>query len=263
MSFLSLGLALSALTPLALMTLVAVRGRLWPADEPPAAAWTFFRRAAALALAAALLTVLLQLLRQWHGLPAPVVEGLWLSPLSAWVALLVQFLGTVIGVFSSRYLHGEPGQGRYMARLAGVLAGVHLLLLADHWLVLIAAWAAVGLALQHLLCFYTDRPFALLAAHKKRVADRLADLLLLAAAGAVRVMWRAPRVAALLREETGLDPAHSEARRPRRGRPPASSSSSRSLARTSARPPARWRTSAFPTCGWSSRGSNGRTRRRA
>jgi hypothetical protein len=124
MSSLSLGLALSALTPAALMTLVAVRGRLLPADEPPAAAWSFFRRGAGLALAAALLTVLLQLLRQWRGAPLPVVEDLLLSPLSAWVALLVQFLGTVIGVFSSRYLQGEPGQGRYMGRLAGVLAGV-------------------------------------------------------------------------------------------------------------------------------------------
>ena len=188
MSSLSLGLALSALTPAALMTLVAVRGRLLPADESPAATWSFFCRGAGLALAAALLTVLLQLLRQWRGAPLPVVEDLLLSPLSAWVALLVQFLGTVIGVFSSRYLQGEPGQGRYMARLAGVLAGVHVLLLADHWLLLIAAWAWVGHALHGLLCFYPDRPFAQLAAHKKRVSDRLADLLLLAAmAGA----WQA------------------------------------------------------------------------
>ncbi len=80
-----------------------------------------------------------------------------------------------------------------------MLAAVHLLLLADHWLVLIAAWAAVGLALQHLLCFYTDRPFALLAAHKKRLADRLADVLLIAAAalawtdvgsGSLSDLWR-------------------------------------------------------------------------
>lgn len=75
----------------------------------------------------------------------------------------------------------------------------HLLLLADHWLVLIAAWAAIGLALQHLLCFYPDRPFALLAAHKKRLADRLADALLIAAAalawhevgsGSLSDLWR-------------------------------------------------------------------------
>jgi NAD(P)H-quinone oxidoreductase subunit 5 len=116
------------------------------------------------------------------GTAGAVLPGLSTSLAGAWVALLVQLLGTVIAAFSSRYLQGEPGQPRYVAALGGVLAGVHLLLLADHWLVLIAAWVAVGLALQHLLCFYTDRPFALLAAHKKRLADRLADGLLIAAA---------------------------------------------------------------------------------
>ncbi|WP_043112890.1 NADH-quinone oxidoreductase subunit L, partial [Pseudacidovorax intermedius] len=47
--------------------------------------------------------------------------------------------------------------------------------------------AAVGAALQRLLCFYPDGPFALLAAHKKRIADRVADGLLLLAAG---LAWR-------------------------------------------------------------------------
>jgi NAD(P)H-quinone oxidoreductase subunit 5 len=116
------------------------------------------------------------------GASGPMPPGLGVTLVGAWVAVLVQLLGTVIGVFSSRYLQGEPGQMRYVAALAGVLGAVHLLLLANHWLVLIAAWAAVGVALQHLLCFYADRPFARLAAHKKRVADRLADVLLLAAA---------------------------------------------------------------------------------
>lgn len=125
--------------------------------------------------------------------------GLGTSLTSAWVVLLVQVLGTVIGVFSSRYLQGELDQPRYVAAFSGVLAAVQLFLLADHWLVLIAAWAAVNIAMQHLLCFYTDRPFALLAAHKKRLADRLADLLLLAAAalawnevgsGSLPALWR-------------------------------------------------------------------------
>ena len=98
------------------------------------------------------------------------------------LALLVQLLGTVIGGFSARYLHGEAGQRGYVAALATVLAAVHLLLMADHWLVLIAAWALVGVALQRLLCFYPERPFARLAAHKKRIADRVADGLLVCAA---------------------------------------------------------------------------------
>lgn len=114
-----------------------------------------------------------------------------LSPLQPWLstsafgtalALLVQLLCIVITAFSARYLDGEAGQRRYVTALAGVMAAVHLLLLADHWVVLIAAWALVGFALQHLLCFYPDRPFALLAAHKKQIADRVADVLLLSAA---------------------------------------------------------------------------------
>src|SRR5450830_65560 len=109
-----------------------------------------------------------------------------LTPLSLVLALLVQLLGTVIAAFSARYLEGERGQRRYIGALAAVLASVHLLLIADHWLLLIVAWASVGIALQHLLCFYPDRPFARLAALKKRIADRLADAMLL---GAATLAW--------------------------------------------------------------------------
>lgn len=117
------------------------------------------------------------------GQPLPVMQP-WLgaSPFGAMLAVLVQLLCTVIAAFSARYLEGEPGQRRYVTALAGAVTAVHLLLMADHWVVVIAAWALVGVALQHLLCFYPDRPFALLAAHKKQIADRLADALLVAAA---------------------------------------------------------------------------------
>jgi NAD(P)H-quinone oxidoreductase subunit 5 len=154
------------------------------AAMPPGRVESVWRRFHLLSLAALSLT-LGALALQLAGAPGaggPLLPGLGATLVGAWVAVLVQLLGTVIGVFSSRYLQGEPGQARYVAALAGVLGAVHLLLLANHWVVLIAAWAAVGMALQHLLCFYADRPFARLAAHKKRVADRLADLLLLAAA---------------------------------------------------------------------------------
>ncbi|WP_018150849.1 NADH-quinone oxidoreductase subunit L [Leeia oryzae] len=149
------------------------------------AVWAPFRVLAGLGLMCALVQPCL--LWSAKGLmPASEVAGwgAWFAPnpLSAWLAVLVQLLGTVIGVFSARYLQGEPGQHRYAIAFAGVLGSVHPLLLAGHWLVLITAWAAVGLFLRHLLCFYQDRPFALLAAHKKRIADRLADMLMLLAA---------------------------------------------------------------------------------
>lgn len=108
----------------------------------------------------------------------------WLvtTPIGNALALLVQLLCSVIAAFAARYLDGEPGQRRFIGALTGVLSAVHLLLMADHWVVLITAWALVGVVLEHLLCFYPDRPFALLAAHKKQIADRIADVLLISAA---------------------------------------------------------------------------------
>jgi NAD(P)H-quinone oxidoreductase subunit 5 len=119
---------------------------------------------------------------------AAAVPWLDATPLGLACAVLVQLLGTVISAFSARYLDGEPAQQSYVAALGGVLSAVHVLLLADHWVVLIGAWSLVGVLLQRLLCCYPDRPFALLAAHKKHLADRLADLLLVAAAA---LAWQA------------------------------------------------------------------------
>lgn len=166
----------AALAPAALLLAVALG--LGLRAQPPARAWTVLHAGSALALLAALVALGGQLL----GEATPASGWLRVTTLGAVMAVLVQALGSVVGVFSARYLDGEPGQARYAAALAAVLGAVQTLLLADHWVVLIAAWAGVGLSLERLLCFYADRPFALLAAHKKRVADRAADVLLVVAA---------------------------------------------------------------------------------
>lgn len=163
-----------AWVPPVLMLVTAATLGLFPLM--PARAWKLFQ---AMSLAA-LLLALATLFADRQASPWPGV--LHLSVLGMLLSVLVQGLGTVIGSFSARYLEGEPGQRQYAAALAAVLCAVHLLLLADHWIVLIAAWAVVGLALQRLLCFYPERPFARLASYKKSIADRLADLLLIAAA---------------------------------------------------------------------------------
>ena len=168
----------SALAPVALMTAVVL---LAPLNQVSTAGlWRAFQVLAA----GALVLTGISVLSGASGVHWPGV--LQASSFSLILAVLVQLLGTVIGRYSVRYLQGEAGQCRCVVALAAVLAAVHLLLMADHWLVLIAAWAAVGVALQHLLCFYPDRPFARLAAHKKRIADRLADVLLL---GAAALAW--------------------------------------------------------------------------
>lgn len=169
-----------ALAPAASMLTAALLPRLRGISD--AGLWRAFQGLSGAALVGAAVAVL----AGPDALQLPTV--LRAFPLGLGLTLLVQLLGLVIAGFSTRYLQGEAGQRRYIAALGGVLTAVHLLLMADHWLVLIAAWALVGAALQRLLCFYPERAFAQLAAHKKRIADRAADALLL---GAAALAWHA------------------------------------------------------------------------
>jgi len=86
--------------------------------------WTIFHALTRLALLAAAASLAVAL---GSGAAAAIaLPGLAPSLPGAWLALLVQLLGTVIGAFSARYLQGEAGQSRYVSALAGVLAAVQV-----------------------------------------------------------------------------------------------------------------------------------------
>ncbi len=101
---------------------------------------------------------------------------------AAFVMTLVAFLGWIIGDYSRRYLSGEPGQNRFVAAFLATLGAVSAVLVSDHFALLIAAWAASSASLHHLLTFYRGRREAILVAHKKFLASRLAEACLLIAA---------------------------------------------------------------------------------
>ena len=105
----------------------------------------------------------------------------------AWVALdlvalamlgLATTLGWVIIRFSRTYLEGEQEQPRYIAALLTTLASVSTVALSNHLGLTVLGWSATSLSLHQLLTFYRTRPWALIAAHKKFLASRLAELCL-------------------------------------------------------------------------------------
>jgi NAD(P)H-quinone oxidoreductase subunit 5 len=158
------------------------------ADAPR---WRWARRCSTLAVGVALLS-LLWLVAGGGGLvrgPALLTLGdacaLHVSvrsdALGGLMLLLVAALGWVIVRYSQPYLDGERGQARYLRSLMLTLAAVTLLVLSNNLLVLAAAWIATSLALHSLLTFFDQRPQALIAAHKKFIASRVADLCLIAA----------------------------------------------------------------------------------
>ncbi len=143
-----------------------------------AAAWRGARWAATAGLVLAAISLVAVLLGSrgvaW-GLRADVVGTL--------VMLLVAFVGWVIVRYSQPYLNGELQERHYVRWLMATLAAVGVVLTTNHVLVLALAWTATSLALHRLLVFFNDRPAAVVAAHKKFIVGRLADMCMLAAVG--------------------------------------------------------------------------------
>jgi NAD(P)H-quinone oxidoreductase subunit 5 len=157
----------------------------------PAAQWSVAQAAAGTGLALALVAALAAALGGggvFHAGPelqlgqvGTLALTTRLDALTAIVLALVCFVGLVILGYSRRYLDGDPGQVRYARWFSATLAAVSLLVVSNNLLLLAVAWIGTSLALHPLLTFYPDRPQALIAAHKKFLASRVADLCLLSA----------------------------------------------------------------------------------
>jgi NAD(P)H-quinone oxidoreductase subunit 5 len=128
--------------------------------------------------------------------PGPV-RGVRLDLVTVVMLVLVCGLGLLIVRFSRSYLRGDPGEARYVRWLLAVLGAVTLLVVTDHLLVLAAAWTATSLALHQLLTFYEDRRGALVAAHKKFLVSRLADLFIWGGIALVYEEVGSPTISAL------------------------------------------------------------------
>lgn len=108
--------------------------------------------------------------------------GLRADTIGGAVMLLVAFVAWVIVRYSQPYLHGEREERRYVRWLLAALAAVSVVIAANQVLLLALAWMATSMAMHRLLNFFSHRPAAVVAAHKKFIAARAADLCMLGAA---------------------------------------------------------------------------------
>ncbi len=154
------------------------------AQSTPASAWRIARGAAALALGTAAVSLLAVLVAgggRFNVVRADLVGSVML--------LLVTFIGWVIVRYSQPYLDGERNEAGYVTALLATLAAVVLVVISNHLLVLVAAWTGTSLFLHRLLTFFQERPAAVLAAHKKFIAGRLADVAMVGAAGLLHLAF--------------------------------------------------------------------------
>ena len=170
----------NALLPTILLSMVPTvlaLGALASARQPRKRAWRTAKIATSSGL---LLAVVLLGLGVFQLLPA--VSGAWLTtPLHLIMLLLANFIGFVVIRYSATYLQGELRQRRFVVLAQTVFAAVSVAVLSNHLVVFLVAWLTIGLSMHQLLMFYPDRPRAALAAHKKFLFARGAELCALAA----------------------------------------------------------------------------------
>jgi NADH-quinone oxidoreductase subunit L len=120
----------------------------------------------------------------------PIMDHLWtwiqvgkfradfalaMDRLSGIYVLFVTFVGFLIHVFATGYMHGDRGYYRFFAYLNLFMFAMLTLVLADNFLLMFVGWEGVGLCSYLLIGFYLDKDEAAPAAKKAFIANRVGD----------------------------------------------------------------------------------------
>jgi NADH-quinone oxidoreductase subunit L len=116
----------------------------------------------------------------WFALGHGAVRlGFLLDPLTAFMCVMVTFVGTLIFIFSTGYMKEDANFSRFFCFLSLFAAAMLGLLVANSLLLLFICWEMVGLASYLLIGFWFHKPSAAAAAKKAFLTTRIGDLGLL------------------------------------------------------------------------------------
>ncbi len=120
----------------------------------------------------------------------PVLDHLWtwlsvgkfhadvalgMDRLSGTYALFITFVGFLIHVFATGYMHGDSGFYRFFAYLNLFMFAMLTLVLADNFVLMFVGWEGVGLCSYLLIGYYIDKKEAGDAAKKAFITNRIGD----------------------------------------------------------------------------------------
>ncbi len=116
----------------------------------------------------------------WFDLGATSLRlGFLLDPLTAFMCVMVTFVGLLIFIFSTGYMKEDANSTRFFCFLSLFAAAMLGLLVANSLLLLFICWELVGLASYLLIGFWFHKPSAAAAAKKAFITTRIGDLGLL------------------------------------------------------------------------------------
>ncbi len=101
--------------------------------------------------------------------------ALGMDPLSGIYACFITFVGLLIHIFATGYMHGDKGFYRFFAYLNLFMFSMLTLVLADNYLLMFVGWEGVGLCSYLLIGYYVKKNEAREAAKKAFVMNRIGD----------------------------------------------------------------------------------------
>jgi NADH-quinone oxidoreductase subunit L len=101
--------------------------------------------------------------------------ALGMDRLSGVYACFVTFVGLLIHIFATGYMHGDKGFYRFFAYLNLFMFAMLTLVLADNFLLMFVGWEGVGLCSYLLIGYYLKKDEAREAAKKAFVMNRIGD----------------------------------------------------------------------------------------
>jgi NADH-quinone oxidoreductase subunit L len=116
----------------------------------------------------------------WFDLGASTMRlGFLLDPLTAFMCVMVTFVGLLIFIFSLGYMQADANFKQFFCFLSLFAAAMLGVLVANSLLLLFICWELVGLASYLLIGFWFHKPSAAAAAKKAFITTRIGDLGLL------------------------------------------------------------------------------------
>lgn len=101
--------------------------------------------------------------------------ALGMDRLSGIYACFITFVGLLIHIFATGYMHGDKGFYRFFAYLNLFMFAMLTLVLADNYLLMFVGWEGVGLCSYLLIGYYIKKDEARKAAKKAFVMNRIGD----------------------------------------------------------------------------------------
>ena len=100
----------------------------------------------------------------------------FLDPLTVIMLFVVTGIGTLVAIYASGYMKGDPGYARFFAAVCLFIFAMTTLVLADNLVLMYLGWEGVGLCSYLLIGFYYHKPSAVAAAKKAFIVNRVGDL---------------------------------------------------------------------------------------